>query len=159
MTEQLHLLDVPTTRDEEVERLRRMNERLQNELARAAHWKEPGRKHKHLPPPAPLDYYAWLEHVDGCPTCGRAREDLAAQRRGDLDEDAEIVVACPQGLRMMPLQELVRAEGGGGWDRREAALMLDRLLAHARRLEGRAPGPDPHIGVAWKGGRVDGGDT
>jgi hypothetical protein len=142
-----------SARDSELERLREQNARLEGELARAAHWQEPPRKHRILPPPKPLDYRAWLDHTAECLTCSRAHEDIAELRRGTLE--SEPVVACPAGLRLIPLEMPTLLVPG--IDRGEAHVMLLRLIDHARREQERSP--DGHIGVAWSGAPVSmGGD-
>ncbi len=156
MADQLPLFDSPPPtppadpREAELARLREQNERLQADLARAPHWAEPRRKHKRLSAPPLLDYRAFLEHAGDCPTCGRVHEDLKALRTGELED--EPIVACSEGLRLIPMAELVFLEGGGGWDRLFGDLMLRQLIEHARRLQ--ECGPDQHAGVAWSGGPV-----
>jgi hypothetical protein len=127
-----------------------LSERMQAEIARPAHWAEPPRKLRTSQRPGP-DYPmpAWLDHAAICPTCSRAHDDYDELRRGTLE--AEPVVACGAGLPLMPWSMLLALEPGG-WQRGEAGVVVRRVVAWAKREQGR--GAEMHIGVAWSGGPV-----
>lgn len=111
-----------------------LDEHLQAELARAAHWVGPPSKVRGTRRPLVVDYRAWLDHAARCDECGVAREDLVALRSGDLE--AEPAVPCSAGMHLLPLVDVDLA--AGAIDREEAAAMLRRLVDHARVLDGWA---------------------
>jgi hypothetical protein len=128
------------------EQLALLDEELQAMLARPAHWVEPPRRHRHLRPPQPLDYRAWLEHVAaGCEDCAAASDDLVALRSGGVEWD--LAVPCTVGIRLLPLADVDAA--CPGIDRGEGAEMLRRLVEHARDLDGWGPEARMNPGQAW----------
>jgi hypothetical protein len=94
-----------------------------------------------FPPEAPAagPYEGWLVHVDGCSLCAVVREELQ-ERRIYRDFDRQMTVACPAGIRLVPLEDLELAVGPQGFDRGSLGVMLARLVDHARRLQGRGVG-------------------
>ncbi len=51
------------------------------------------------------DRAAWLEHAAGCDTCYRVRVDILALRRGEIERSV-VTLACPVGIRIMPLADV-----------------------------------------------------
>jgi len=123
-----------------------LDEHLQNEFARAAHWVEPPSRIRTSQRPVRADYGAWLEHVAGCEECGLARDDLVELRAGRLE--AEPAVPCSTGIRLLPLTDLNAACAGIGRGEHDAAVR--RLLDHARKLDGWGPEARMNPGQAWE---------
>lgn len=122
-----------------------LDERLQNEFARAAHWVEPPSKVRTSQRPIKVDYRAWLEHAAGCDNCGLARDDLVELRAGQLE--AEPAVPCSVGMRLLPTGDVNVA--AASIDRGEHSAAVRRLLDHARRLDGWGPEARMNPGQAW----------
>lgn len=122
-----------------------LDEQLQAELARAAHWVEPRSKVRKSAWPLKVDYRAWLEHAPTCDECAAALEDLVALRAGRLEADA--AVPCPVGIRLLPLPDLDAACAGMG--RAEHGSAVRRIIDHARKLDGWGPEARMNMGQAW----------
>jgi hypothetical protein len=129
-----------------VTQLSLLDEQLQAEMARAAHWQEPRRKIRTSARPLKVDYRAWLEHAADCEPCAAAREDLAALRSGGSLE-WEPRPPCTTGIRLLPLVDVDFA--AMGLDRDEARAMLRRLVDHARKLDGWGAEAAMSAGQAW----------
>lgn len=122
-----------------------LDEYLQNEFARPAHWVEPPSKVRGTRRAPVVDYSAWLEHAAGCEECGLASENLIALRSGQLE--AEPAVPCSTGIRLLPLVDVKLA--AGAIDRGEAHEMLRRIIDRSREVDGWGPEARMSAGQAW----------
>lgn len=119
-----------------------LDEHLQAELARAAHWVEPRGKVRGTRRPVAVDYRAWLEHAAGCEQCSLAAEDLRSR-----DLEAEPAVPCPVGIRLLPIADIDAVTPG--MDRGERDAAVRRIVDHARELDGWGPEARMNPGQAW----------
>lgn len=122
-----------------------LDEQLQAEMARAAHWQEPPSRIRTSQRGPKVDYRAWLEHAADCMGCAAAREDLVALRSGSLEWEPR--PPCSTGIRLLPLTDVDFA--AMGLDRDEARAMLRRLIDHARKLDGWGAEAGMSAGQVW----------
>ncbi len=127
------------------------SEALQGQLS---FWgrEEPEKPEPRLPPMPPLrqpDAETWLRHEADCSHCHNAYEHLLLFRRGEWLEDP--FVPCPEGLRLLPMEELQLVVRG--FPRDELPKAIARLRAHADRVYGLTY-ENMHAGVAWRGGPI-----
>lgn len=122
-----------------------LDEFLQAEFARPAHWAEPRSKIRTSQRPVQVDYRAWLEHAADCERCTAARDDLVALRDGSLEWEPR--VPCRKGLPLLPLVDVDAA--AEPMDRQSHAEALRRFLAFARELHGWGAAGAMNAGQAW----------
>jgi hypothetical protein len=95
----------------------------------------------------------WLLHAAGCADCTRARGALLDIHVSGWDPDVRPALACPDGLRLLPLTDLLALMGPDGLARESGAGMQARLREHSDRVHGLRY-ENTHIGVAWSGGPI-----